>query len=266
MPVGVESAHGFGDICFNLPLMKAIQQKYNDELWVAIRPHCKDGLYNIPWVHKIIDIKNMGDGNAKLKSLGCNPVIQITQNVKFFEFRDRDPNHSLIDTPLLTGRQLGLPDFDQRPIFLPTKDELEKTDLMLSKQPTIAIESVYKSGQSWADRKVIKLILDKYIDTHRILWLSNEGAPIHHNVDDMLRFTRREVIACLRACDIFFSVGSGFFCATLALPSGFQPVKTVCLWKDELYRYEQPLAKHRWCKDLTWIHNRQELIHHLANS
>lgn len=259
MPVGVESAHGFGDICFNAPLMKAIQQRYDDQLWVAIRPHCKDGLFNLSWVHKIVEIKNMGDGISKLRSLGCDPVIQITQNVKFFEFREIDPNHSLIDTPLLTGRQLGLPDFDQRPIFIPTNEELEKTDSMLCGKPTIAIESVYNSGQSWAGPKAINQILEKYVDTHRVLWLSNEGAPDHPNVDNLLRFTRREVIMCLRACEIFFSVGSGFFCATLSLPSGFQPVKTVCLWKDEFYRYEHPVNKHKWCKDLTWLHNRQEL-------
>jgi hypothetical protein len=200
----------------------------------------------------------MNQGARKFKELGYEMSLQLTQNVKFFEFRQDDPNHSLIDTPLLTGKQFGIETFNQRPIFSPTLEEIEKTNSMISDQPTIAIEAIYKSAQSWADGRAFQSIRDRF-PNHRILWLSNEGAPKDKNVDDLLRFTRREAIMCLRACDIFFSVGSGFFCSSLALPSYSQPKKTVCLWTDDLYRYEKPLAKHQWHPDITWVHNHDEL-------
>lgn len=264
MPIGVESAHGFGDLCFNIGLIRKLKEKYNDEMWVATRPHCKDALYNIPWIDKIIEIPQMNQGIPKLKSLGCSPVFQITQNVRFFEFRQQDPKHSLIDTPLHTGRKIGVDDFDQRPIFIPTATEIDKTNAMLQDRPTIAIESVYNSAQSWADSDAFKAIITKF-DNYRILWLSNQNAPNHPNVDDLLRFSRREVIMCLRACDIFFSVGSGFFCASLALPKKWQPRKIICLWKDELYKYEGRLAQMAWHDDITWVHGRDELNQCLQN-
>ena len=207
----------------------------------------------------------MNHGLKKLQELGCNPVFQITQNAKFYEFCQQDPTHSLIDTPLWTGRQLGLSDFDQRPVFLPTDDEYASTREIVSNKPTIAIESVYQSAQSWANNDTIKSILDKYLSTHRILWLSNQEAPNHPNVDNLLRFTRRQAIMCLRACDIFFSVGSGFFCAALALEVYKQPSEIVCLWKDELYRYEGPVTSHNWCSNIIWIHNQNELTNYLEN-
>ena len=263
--IGVESAHGFGDGLFNVALIRELSQHHNTKIGVAVRPHCKDAFYNLPWVDEIVEIPQMNDGAKVLQNLGYKRTIHITQTVKFFEFRERDTNHSLIDTPLWTGRQLGLPDFDQRPVFYPTSEEMAATDCMMSDQPTIAIETVYTSGQSWTKQQDIQLILDKYLSTHRILWLSNSDAPDHPNVDNLLRFSRRQVIMCLRACDVFFSVGSGFFCASLALPSGLQSTRIVCLWQDGFYKYEHPLAVHKWCKDLIWIHNQQELRQYLAN-
>lgn len=259
MPIGVESAHGFGDIVYNLCLIRELKKKYKDEMWVAARPHCKDALFNIPWIDRIIDIQQMNQGIPKLRSMGCDPVFQITQNIKFFEFRGDDPHHSLIDTPLATGRQLKIPAFDQRPVFIPTAEELSRTADMRSDRPTIGIETVFKSAQSWADQQAFRMIIDKYLHTHRVLWLSNEGAPQHKNVDNLLRFSRREAIMCLGACDVFFSVGSGFFCASLALPEIHQPKKIVCLWTDNLYRYEAPLNKHKWHLNITWVHNHNEL-------
>lgn len=259
MPIGVESAHGFGDLTFNLSLIKAIRTKYNGEIWVAVRPHCKDALFNIPWVDKIIEIPHMWHGIPKLKEMGCDPVFQITQNVKFFEFRSTNPQHSLIDTPLFTGKQLGIHEFNQRPVFRPTASEISKANNVVSSRPTIGIESVFNSAQSWARQPAFDAILQQYLPTHRVLWLSNANAPKHENVDNLLRFSRREVIMCLRACDIFFSVGSGFFCAALALPAEFQPKKIVCLWTDNLYKYENPLNKHQWHPNITWVHNMTEL-------
>lgn len=259
MPIGIESSHGFGDLCFNLPLIRAIKEKHNDEIWVASRPHCKDALYNTPFIDKIIDIPEMQHGIHKFKSMGFK-TYQITQNIKFFEFRnEHDPHHSLINTPLMTGRQLQCNDFDNRPLYYPTETEIQNTNSIISDKPTIAVESIYTSGQSWADTTAFNMILDYYSKTHRILWLSNNNAPRVPVVDNLLRFSRRECIMCLRSADIFFSVGSGFFCASLALPKEYQPKKIVCLWIDDLYKYEEPLNKYKWHTDITWVHNHIEL-------
>lgn len=264
--LGVECAHGFGDGLFNAALIRELSKHHETPVGVAVRSHCKDAFYNLPWVDEIIEIPHMNHGMSKLSAIGYQRVIQITQNVKFYEFCQQDPTHSLIDTPLWTGRQLGLPDFDQQPIFIPTAEEHAASREIVTDQPTIAIESVYQSAQSWADGNAIKLILNKYLSTHRILWLSNQGAPSHPKVDNLLRFNRRQVIMCLRACDIFFSVGSGFFCASLALEHYNQPSKIVCLWKDELYKYEKPISQHNWHPSITWIHNQSELTNYLASS
>lgn len=242
-----------------MPLIRELSHFHDSKVGVAVSPHCKDAFLNAPFISEIIEVPQMWHGVAKLKQLGYKRSFQITQNVKFFEFRDADPNHSLIHTPLLTGRQLNCPDFDNRPQIFLTPDEHRAGDRMKSGKPTIAIESVFKSAQSWADRKAIDMVVSKYCHTHRILWLSNEGAPQIPAVDDMLRFSRRQCIAALRAVDIFFSVGSGFFCSSLALNEIHQPKKIVCLWTDSLYRYEKPLAEYKWHPDITWVHNHNEL-------
>jgi len=257
--VGVESFHSFGDVLFNIPLIKAISEHYNSKVTVCTREQYRDGFDNIPWVDGIIPINEMGSGPQLLKDNGYEHVFQITQNIKFNEFRSRSPNHSLIDTPAWTGKELGLPEFDQRPIFLPTDREIERTSSIITGEPTIAIECEARSGQSWANLADFEQIVNKYKDSHRILWLSNIHAPMLSNVDNLLRFTRREVIMCIRAADIFFSVGSGFFCASLALSKQFQPKKIVCLWND-IYKYKNRLNELHWHDDITWINDREELV------
>lgn len=254
MKIGVESAHSFGDACFNIPLIKALSSRYKTKIAVATRKPYIDAFHNIPYIDKIIPIDSMGEGIPKLQQMGYQ-AHQITQNIKFFEFKQSDPEHSLIDTPLATGRQMGLEPFNQRPIFAPTLEEHLAVSSLVTGEPTIAIESEYRSGQSWATPEDFELILNHH--ACRILWLSNKGAPSH--VDNMLRYTRRQVILSLQACDTFYSVGSGFFCACLALPSHLQPKKIVCLWDDTLYKYERRLNELKWHPQLVWVHNRQEL-------
>jgi hypothetical protein len=263
--IGVESYHGFGDCLFNVPLIRELSRKYNTKIGVAVKRACKDAFYNIPWIDEIIECDNMWDGINKMKVLGYETTYQITQNVKFFEFRESDPNHSLIETPLLTGLQIGLERFNNKPIYIPTENEISKTDNMASSRPTIAIESVFNSIQSWADAKAFEAIVNKFKDTNRILWLSNNNAPKIPSVDDLLRFNRRECIMCLRAAEIFFSVGSGFFCSSLALGREYQPKKIVCLWIDDMYKYEKELQKKNWHNDITWVHNHEELLQVLNN-
>ena len=148
--VGVESALAFGDALFNIPLIRSLHDYHNAKVVVATKQQYTDGYINIPWIKKTITINNINDGMHILKSMGVQHRYQITQNIKFFEFRSIDCNHSLIDTPLWTGRQIGLPDFDQRPIFIPTAAEIQRTEGIKSNIPTIAIESEARSGQSWA--------------------------------------------------------------------------------------------------------------------
>jgi hypothetical protein len=271
--VGVESLWGFGDLCFNLPLIRAISEKHNAKVNVAVASRCKDALINIPWIDQVLIAESLNVGLKNLREIGCEHTYQITQNVKFYEFTQKNPYHSLIDTPLLTGRQIGLPDFDQRPIFLPTDTELEKVKYFKSDRfimnksfgaPLVAVESVYNSIQSWATKKDIGDLVNairQKATNHKphVLWLSNTGAPAQGYVEDMLEFSRRECICSLQFCDTFISVGSGFFCACLALPKEMQPKRIICLWKDELYKYEAPLKKHQWHPNITWVHNRQEL-------
>jgi len=255
--VGVESAHGFGDCLFNAPLIKAIGEKHGTTVDVTVRPHCADAFTNFPFIGKIIHVQEMNHGVRLLRQQGYQHVYQITQNVKFFEFRQHDNHHSLIDTPALTGKQIGV-EFDPRPLFAASPKELAAAS-SLPDVPTIAIESVYKSAQSWAQRNHVMEIVEKFKSTHRILWLSNEGCPNAPNIDNMLRFSRRECIMCLQKCSYFFSVGSGFFCASLALPKECQPKHIVCLWTDDLYRYEGRLSEFKWHPQITWIHNARDL-------
>ncbi len=264
--IGIESAYSFGDALFNIPLIKAIHAYYlPKEIIIATKNKYRDAFVNVPEITNIIDIEDIYHGIPILEKMGCNKVIQITQNAKFQQFKSIDQNHSLIDTPLWIGREIGIPDFDQRPIINLTDEELISTEPILqSDRPTIAIESQAFSGQSWAAQKDIDTIVNKFKYTHRILWLSNHNAPNIPNVDNMLRYTRRQVIACLRSVDKFFSVGSGFFCASLALPQSLQPKQIICLWTDSLYRYKQPLREKQWHNDIKWIDDAQQLHQFLA--
>lgn len=261
--VAVESSHAFGDSLFNIPLIKAIHDHYGCKVTVGTREPYRDGFYNIPWIEDIVTIGGMGYGVLWFKNNGYKHVFQITQNAKFPHYKTIDQEHSLIDTPSWVGKELGLPAFDPKPMFIPTTDEISNTNSIVTTEPTIAIECEARSGQSWADAADIAAIVDKYRNTHRILWLSNKDAPDLPCVDNLARFTRREVIMCLRAADIFFSVGSGFFCSSLAVPEEFQPKKIVCLWRDQMYKYKDRLNELKWHKDLTWIDGKWDLTNFL---
>lgn len=263
--VAVESAHSFGDGLFNASLIKAISEKHKSKVTVAVRPHCADAFDNLPFVDKVVIIQEMGEGTQLLANLGYKNVYQITQNIKFMQFKSFDKNHSLVNTPLMTGMQLGIGYFDQRPIFIPSEKELKAPLKIEHDKPIIAIESVYTSSQSWAKKKHFDTIVEKFQDTHKILWLSNEGCPKNKNIDDMLRFTRRECICCLSLCEYFFSVGSGFFCASLALPKSQQPKNTICLWEDNLYKYKDVLNEKQWNPNITWVEDEQEFLNTITN-
>jgi hypothetical protein len=259
MKIGVEAAYGFGDCLFNLPLIKAISEHYNQKVNVATKSHCVDAFMNIPFVDNIDIINNLNEGYSFYSRAGYT-AFQLTQNIKFEQFIALDGSHSLIDTPMLTGREIGIKPFNQKPIFIPTINEINDGNRYDDGMPTIAIESVFTSGQSWATQNDIDLIVDKFKDTHRICWLSNQNAPKTKYIDDMLRWSRRTCICALAHCGAMFSVGSGFFCASMALPKERQPKKIICLWIDSYYRYEKRIAELELHSNIQWIHNRDELI------
>ncbi len=271
--IAVESAHRFGDNILNTALIKAIAEKYGHKIGVATQLRYADAFYNLPFIGEIVHIDSMGDGDAKLKAFGYKEVIQIAQNIKFWQYKNEDVEHSLIDTPLWVGRELGLPDFDQKPIFVPIESEKEVgmslpnaaawTTASGMVRKTIAIESVYTSEQSWAKPEDFQKIVDFCYNNHRILWVSNSGAPSRHNVNNMLRHTRREIIMCLQHCETFYTTGSGFMCAAFALPPELQPKKIVCLWREnDIYRYPKRLDELKWA-NIEWIYNSEQLDKHL---
>jgi hypothetical protein len=256
--VGIECFHGFGDGLFNAPFLETISRHHNCPVGVATSPHCADAFLNLPWVDEIIHINERDTGDQALKRLNYKTIHKITPSLWFYTFKAQDPNHSLIDTPNRVARELGYPGFDPRPIFRPTAQEMNTLDLT-EDVPTIAIESVYFSQQSWATDDDFRAILAHYGRTHKIIWLSNRNQPTHPNVYQFSHLSRRCLIMCLARADLFFSVGSGFFCAALALPKNRQPKKTVCLWVDGVYRYKEPLAKAGWNENICWVDDRQQL-------
>lgn len=253
--IGVEAAYGFGDNLFNATLIQQLSNQHNCKIDVAVQAQCADAFTNLSCIGEIVHITNLWEGVKKFQDLGYKQVHQLTQNVHFPKFKEQHPEHSLIDTAAWVGRDLGLPTFDQRPTFHPTEAERQVGQNFSSSQPTIAIESVYKSGQSWADDRAFQMILEKYAG-HRVLWLSNQTPPA--SAIDCSKYTRRELLMTLQHVEVFFSVGSGFFCGSLALPREFQPKKLVCLWLDHYYKYEWRLAELKWL-DIVWVHNHAEL-------
>ncbi len=264
--VGVEMMHGFGDCVFAVPLMRKMSQDLGCPLGVAVKPACADAFHNVPWVDEIVHINELGTGEKALRALGYPVFHHLTPNMTFFGLRLKDPELSLIDAAAALGKEMGHWPFDQRPMVIPTPEEAAAAD-QFEDVPTIAIESVYHSFQSWASRDDINAIVTKYGHSHRILWLSDDQPPDHPSVYRTSHLSRRELIMCLRKASIFFSVGSGFFCAALGLPPHLQPARIACLWVDGFYKYEGRLATLRWHPDLTWLHNRAELDGYLtANS
>ncbi len=68
---------------------------------------------------------------------------------------------------------------------------------------------------------------------------------------------------CLKAADIFYSVGSGFFCAAMALEQKYQPQHIACLWRDDFYRYKNRIIELNFHKSISWIENEQQLVENL---
>lgn len=251
MRVGIESCYGFGDGLFNVPLIQAISARYGTRVDVAVRADCADAFENVPAVRQTVHCSGLHDGHATFQRMGYDVTLQITQNVKFFEFREHDPAHSLVHTPSKTGAQLGLQPFNHRPqIYLRQSEKNWAHDWMSDKRQAVMVEAVFKSGQSWCDAKAVRMIMEAN-HGKKVIWASHTTPPAGATP---VPASRRHVIACLPYCSKFYSVGSGFFCASLALE---EKPPTTCLWIDDLYKYEQHIPK-EW-SDVTWVHSHKEL-------
>lgn len=268
MKIGVECTYGFGDCVFAAPAIRAISQHHNAKATVAVQQQCADAFANLEFIDRVLHIGSMWDGIRHFESHSYDRIYQLTPQVRFEACKSKDPEFSLIDSAKHACSEYGIEIGDQRPIFNPTTAELRRSTeyaSLLHGRPCIAIESYAKSGQSWADQRAIDSIIEAHKSTHQILWLSNVPAPDVLHLHALKEFSRREIIMLLRCCEKFFSVGSGFFCASMALPTLWQPREIITLWIDHYYKYERRLAELKWHDKMVWLHDHIELDAYLKN-
>ena len=250
--IGVESAYSFGECLLNLPLIRALSRKYKSKIGVASLPNCKAAFENIPYVSEIVEIPTLGDGENALLKLGYDKCFQITPDVKFFEFRAQNNQHSLVDTPLLTGTQLGCTPFDQRPVFAPTPEEIEKTSMYLCDRPMIAFDSAAEID-SQTEANVLRSIIESHVNSHIVLW-PGETPPFKSDSIFLINdLTPREQILVTRMCTCVYTTGRDFTFACLSLPSKYQPKKVICLWHDEIYNCRNRILQSCWHQDISWL-------------
>jgi len=255
--VGIESCYGFGDGCFNIPLIEAIAEKYNSRISVAVKKSCEDVFYNVPCIKEIINISDLYQGinhynRHKIKN------FQITQNCYFPTYRNEDCEHSLASTALVVGNKVCGVDFNPRPKIYLNDTELSAINKLDKSVKNVAIESEYYSGQSWAnDNDFERLIIAN--PNVKFWWLSLRKPQFNYGniIYASSMMTRRECVALISNCDLFVSVGSGMFCATLSMIK--QPKNIWILWIDDYYKYENFIMKNKWLPDSTrWIKNRND--------
>lgn len=239
----------FGDCMFSTPLTREVAAHNPDgTVPIITGPKYADAYINLPWISKITHDR---------QELSEYDIVDITPANHFWpHYRSKNGKFSLIDMQAELARTLGIQLLDQRPIFMPTEFESRIAQQYTSDKPLLAIESVYFSTQSWSNKATTHSIVNHYANTHNIIWLSNQDAIQHPAVDDCMRFSRRELITILNKCDLFYNVGSGFFCASLALDPG--PTSTISIWNDK-FNCEKRLAQLGW-HNITWVHNQSELL------
>jgi len=243
----------FGDCMFTTALTRAVAKRNRDgKVSVFTDTKYSDAFYNLPWVSRITcDDRHLAADEQ---------MLDVTPTDHFWHYNSTRPGFCLFDTQLERARDAGIPAYDQRPIFRPTEQErLVAQQFAHDDRPLVAIESAYFSGQSWSTVADMMAVVEHYAPTHRIAWLSNQDCPRHSAVDNCLRFSRRELIQILSHCEMLYTTGSGFFCASLAHSPG---PRTICLWRDDTYHYEARLHQLGW-RSIEWVHDRAELEHTL---
>jgi len=259
MKAGVEIAFGFGDSLFSMPAIKSIAEEHNCKVDVATQAQCADAFANAPFINEIIHIPTVWHGISHFQSKGYNYAYQLTPYAKFEEYKNNNGNFSLIDCSKKMASEQGIEVVDQRPLIYLTDTEQtianEFIDRIPNTKPIVGIESYAKSGQSWANQEAIDKIIAHWRDKAHILWFSNTKP--HDGALDLVNFTRREIIAMLGRIDHFYSVGSGFFCASLTASN--QPKSTTVLWIDHYYKYMGRIAELGWGDRIQWAQNIVEL-------
>lgn len=255
--IGIESCYGFGDGCFNIPLIEAVAEKYGADISVAVKKSCEDVFYNVPCIKEIVNVNGLYHGANYYNSRGIKNFL-ITQNAYFNNYAHEDPNHSLAATSWVTGKRVCGVDFDPRPKIYLTDKELATKNVLNKVYKNVAIESEHYSGQSWTnDKDFEKLIVSN--PNVKFWWLSLRHPP--YNYSNMIYassiYTRRECIGLIAGCDLFINVGSGMFCATLGMKE--QPKETWMLWIDSFYKYKNTVMPNKWLPNNTkWFENRTE--------
>lgn len=251
MKYGINCDGAFGDCMFSTALCKAVAEKYGP-VGVSTQTKYRDAYSNLPFVEFLTDSRD------ELGAAGYS-VVDTTPSNYFEAIKSGNPEFSLIDTHGWAWRRAVGDDlrFNPIPQLVLTTEELRASEGLSfdTGGRLIAIESVAFSGQSWADRRAWKAILDAHTQDH-ILWLSNQDAPELPNINNLLHLGRRQVIAAMSRADTIYTTGSGFFCASLGLPN---KIRTVCLWKDHYYKYEARFAQIGLDKNIIWAHNHDEL-------
>lgn len=262
--IAVEISHGFGDAIFSTPYLKYLSSIYNSKLDVAIQSQCHDALIHNPHINNIIQIDRMWQGYEICHNSGkYEKVINITPNYWFLRQTEDIPSVSLIDTYAYQSCVYNNSDhnatrnpinrnsplFGAKPEIYLSDEELARSEKYANVK--IAIETEYKSGQSWATPTDFINIANKF-KGEQILWLSKTEPYIPNTIGH--GESRRTLIACLRNIDTFISVGSGFFCASMALATPPKNIK--CLWVDHYYKYVGMIEKYGWHNSIEWISDR----------
>ena len=255
-------SHGFGDATFSIPLIEGLCKRDSARAVVATQQRCMDAYYNAPCVEDIVIIPAMNHGEAAIANKRhVSKFYQITPQYHFYRFQEQDPNHSLACTAMAIGRENDV-HIDPRPKIYLSPIEIKASETYFEKfkdkgSKIVAVESEYYSCQSWTNDNDFEALVTGNPDCF-FLWMSLRqppfSAPNMHTIGKDL--DRRGCIALLNHVDLFVSVGSGFFCASLS--ESVRPPKTWILWKDELYKYKSTITAAKWVDNLTWIESRDQ--------
>lgn len=246
--IGIMCRASFGDCMFNTAAVRAIAEENNSKVSVFTQQQYQDAYANLDFIDLYTDQLKFANS--------CKLSYNFAPCDHFDAIKSHDKNFSLVMThwKLAEDNSLIKDKHDLKPIFRPTQAEINKCASFSKSKPIIAVERAYFSQQSWFDNQAVKLILDKYSSTHEIIWCSNQDYPTDCEVNKLEGFTRRETILLLSQAEIFFTSGSGLFCASIGLQ--VRP-RTVCLWKDSYYKYERLFAHQCWA--VNWVHTHVEL-------
>jgi hypothetical protein len=262
-----ECAYGFGDCLMNVPLLKAYSETMGEKVCVATRSANFDAFYNLDFIETIYPISSLHEGRSVAVRENLR-YVQATQHHCFNRYRAMDPHHSLVDTPKVTGEFLNV-HFDNKPIIIPTEEELAKTEELAGDVPVVALEADCNSSQAWSTVKDYREFCRKRLGPqYKLLWLSLVPKPDLDYVDGMERFTRRECIAALRHCDLLITTGSGICVGAFGLERKMQPKKIIMTFKssdNSRYKIVEKLNEYQHHPNIEYAWNITQANHYIKN-